>query len=221
MSFNPQEAKLEAFYYFPTVIYSIKKTEFLSAALPVAQEFIDKRKQDQELNELYPAYMTDNLHADPRIAPLAQFIAQTGWNILNEQGYNMQPLSTFFTEFWCQEHYRHSAMEQHVHGYGAQLVGFYFLECPEDCSRVVFHDPKSGKVMINLRETDPTKVTHASNQINFKPEPGQLMLTNSWLAHSFTRHASITPMKFIHFNIAVQVTAPVVPAPCQVAAEVV
>jgi hypothetical protein len=46
-------------------------------------------------------------------------------------------------------------------------------------------------------------VTHASTMINFVPKEGQLMLTNSWLPHSFTRNESKKPIRFIHFNVVV------------------
>ena len=39
--------------------------------------------------------------------------------------------------------------------------------------------------------------------INFVPKEGQLMFTNSWLPHSFTKNQSKKPIRFIHFNIAV------------------
>jgi hypothetical protein len=38
--------------------------------------------------------------------------------------------------------------------------------------------------------------------INFTPKPGMLIFANSWLAHSFTRHAADLPIKFVHFNLS-------------------
>jgi len=83
-------------------------------------------------------------------------------------------------------------------------VGFYFLEVPQDASRVVFHDPRVGKAMIDLPETDMNQATIASKMINFEAKPGLMIFANAWLAHSFTRHASDKPIKFVHFNLAVQ-----------------
>jgi hypothetical protein len=54
--------------------------------------------------------------------------------------------------------------------------------------------------------------------INFEPKPGLMIFTNAWLAHAFTRHAADKPIKFVHFNLAVQMAAPANPMP---AAEVV
>ena len=203
------EAKLEAFLHFPTVIYSIKAPQFLDVTREVVGEALAiKKKEIKKLNEIYPLLMTGNLNGDPRMLDLSNFIAQVSWDILDSQGYAMQHFSTYFTEFWCQEHHKHSAMEQHVHGYGSQIVGFYFIDVPENSSRVVFHDPKAGKVQLNLPEKDMSQATAASNMINFVPEAGTVMFANAWLAHSFTRHAASKPMRFIHFNVSVQAVAP-------------
>ena len=156
--------------------------------------------------------MSENYFADPRLVEFAQFIGGTAWNILNEQGYAMQDKSTTFMEMWTQEHYKHSAMDQHVHGFGSQIVGFYFLEAPENCSRLVIHDPRAGKVQIDLPEQDMNMVMPASRMINFTPKPGMMIFTNSWLAHSFTRHAADLPIKFVHFNLAVQQAPNICPA---------
>jgi uncharacterized protein (TIGR02466 family) len=197
--------QIEAFWHFPTMIYSAKAPQFLPAAKKVVAEAIaEKKKEMKKIDEIYPLIMTGNLNSDPRMLDLANFIAQSAWEILDSQGYAMQNFSTYFTEFWCQEHHKHSAMEQHVHGYGSQMVGFYFIDVPENSSRVVFHDPKAGKVQLNLPEKNPEQASPASNMINFVPEAGLCMFTNSWLAHSFTRHAASKPMRFIHFNITVQ-----------------
>ena len=191
-------------HFFPTTIYSLERTEYLTAAREVAEDFLNKRRGEIELNDMYPAYMTEGIDRDARIASFVQFVAQLGWEILNEQGYAMDHFNTFFTEMWVQEHHKTSLMEQHTHGYGAQISGFYFLDCPENSSRAVFYDPKITKSIIGLPERDLSKVTPASNMINFAPKPGTLILTNSWLPHSFTKNMADTPMRFIHFNIGVR-----------------
>jgi uncharacterized protein (TIGR02466 family) len=137
------------------------------------------------------------------MAGFTEFVGATAWNILNEQGYAMQDKAVSFTEMWTQEHHKHSSMDAHVHGFGSQIVGFYFLETPEDCSHVVFHDPRSGKVQIDLPEQDMNIATPASKMINFTPKPGMMIFANSWLSHSFTRHAAEQPIKFVHFNLTV------------------
>jgi uncharacterized protein (TIGR02466 family) len=196
--------QLQAFYYFPAIVYCVEKPEFLKDAKVACKKALAKQKKERKLDEIYPVYMTENLYEYEGMDKMTQYISQCAWDILKDQGYAMENFTTQFSEFWCQEHYKHSSMEQHIHGYGSQIVGFYFTETPENCSRIVFHDPRPAKVQIDLPESDPTQAMPASKMINFEPKPGMLMFTNAWLAHSFTRHSADKPIQFIHFNLYVQ-----------------
>jgi uncharacterized protein (TIGR02466 family) len=198
-----QNTQLQVAFHFSCPIYIIERPDFLEVVNQVSEEALAKPKKEEKLNEIYPVYMTDNYFGDTRLNPFTEFIGYTAWNILNEQGYAMQDKAVSFTEMWTQEHYKHSLMDQHVHGFGSQIVGFYFLKTPEDCSRVVFHDPRAGKVQNDLPEQNINTATSASKMINFVPKPGMMIFANSWLAHSFTRHAAELPIKFVHFNLTV------------------
>jgi uncharacterized protein (TIGR02466 family) len=212
-----QNTQLQVAYHFPCPIYVIERPDFLETVNQVSEEALGEARKTQSLNELYPLYMTSNYFGDPRMAGFSEFVGSTAWNILNEQGYAVQDIGVQFTEMWTQEHYKHSAMDAHVHGFGSQIVGFYFLETPENCSRVVFHDPRAAKMQIDLPEQDMNMATPASKAINFTPKPGMMIFANSWLAHSFTRHAAEQPIKFVHFNLTV-ISAPrqSCPAPAEV-----
>jgi uncharacterized protein (TIGR02466 family) len=213
-----QNTQLQVAYHFPCPIYLIERPDFLTAVQTVSEEALEIQRKTQKLNEIYPVIMSGSYFADPRVDSFSQFIGATAWNILNEQGYAMQNMAVQFTEMWTQEHYKHSAMDAHVHGFGSQIVGFYFLETPENCSNVVFHDPRAAKVQIDLPEQDVNMATPASKAINFTPKPGMMIFANSWLAHSFTRHAADKPIKFVHFNLTVIPAPQSCPAP---AAEIV
>ena len=202
-----QNTQLQVAYNFPCPIYIIERPDFLEIVNTVSEEALEVQRKERDLNEIYPVYMTGSYFGDPRVSAFSEFVGATAWNILNEQGYTMQDKAVSFTEMWTQEHHKHSAMDAHVHGFGSQIVGFYFLETPEDCSRVVFHDPRAAKVQIDLPEQDINMATPASKMINFTPKPGMMIFANSWLMHSFTRHAAEQPMKFVHFNLTV------IPAP--------
>lgn len=214
-----QNTQLEIAIHFPCPIYLIERPDFLEIVSKVSEESLAQQNKERPLDEIYPVIMSNNYFDDPRLNQFAEFVGATAWNILNEQGYAMQDKLVSFTEMWTQEHHKHSLMEQHTHGYGSQIVGFYFLEVPDNSSRVVFHDPRIRKSLIDLPEVDISQATIASKMINFQPKPGLMIFANSWLAHSFTRHAAENPIKFVHFNLTVQMAVPAVcPAP---AAEIV
>lgn len=206
------EAKdmLEAYEYFTTPVYKISKPQYLNEVKKVMFDAIDEIKKTNTLDPIYPLYQTGNLTEEPSIKDFVDFVGATGWNILESQGYNMQDLTVFFQEFWGQQHYKHSAHEEHVHGYGCQLVGFYFLDVPEDSGRMVIHDPRPAKKLVNLPEVDMSKITMGSTAINFIPEPGDLFFVPSWVPHSFTRHSVETPLNFIHFTLGVSYIKPTV-----------
>lgn len=203
------QIQLSVAHHFGSLIYLVEMPEFLENVNSVSEEYLKIERENSQANENHLALMTGSYYADRRIADFSAFVGSTAWNILSEQGYAMDDYTMSFTEMWTQEHHKQSSMEQHTHGNGAQIVGFYFLEVPENSSRVVFHDPRIAKTMIDLPQRNANDATMASQMINFEPKPGLLMFANAWLAHSFTRHSSDKPLKFVHFNLMAQYTAPI------------
>jgi len=211
------ENQLSTWNYFPSTVYSIERPDFLKSVNEVSEKFLEISKSKNDLDPIFPVIMTENLYNDERMMDFMAYVGMTAWNILNSQGYAMNDLQTTFSEMWTQEHHKHSLMEQHIHGFGSQLVGFYFLEVPEKSSDVIFYDPRAGKVQNNLPESQNLALTQASNAVYIKPKPGLLMFANSWLPHAFSRHASDQPLKFVHFNITVkQNTNAFCPPPAEV-----
>lgn len=214
---EPQQAPLDQFHYFATPIYITHQPQFLETVKAIAADSLKKVHGKKKPDKIYPVLMSGNMLEDERIAPFAEFVGSTAWNILASQGFAMDSFTTSFTELWCQEHYQTSSMDYHAHPGGNFIVGFYFLDVPEGAPHAVIHDPRPGRIMMSLPEADPGQATLASTMINFKPQPGMMMFAPAWLAHSFGRNASKEPFRFIHFNLTVQQTTPAFcPAPAEV-----
>jgi uncharacterized protein (TIGR02466 family) len=189
--------------FFPSPIYIVDKPEFLPAVSVVADKYLtDVKAVKDTTNPLYPV-QTDGFFHEPVLADFTQFIAQTAWNILRDQGHDMTNLGTYFREMWCQEHNQYQGHDEHIHHYGDQISGFYFLECPENSSQVAIHDPRPGKKQINLPENDPAVVTLASTSAILIPTAGRMYFINSWLPHSILRNPSTSVSKLVHFNLTV------------------
>jgi len=188
---------------FPSNVYWIHRPEYLEIAKEVSYAYLAKtKKQKTECNPVYPVHMTEYMD-DPRIYPMIEYIAGTGWNILQSQGFNMEGWTVVCKEFWCQEHEKYSGHDEHVHGFGHQLTGLYFIDVPENSCQFVVHDPRPAKRQINMYPKDMNELTYANIATYFKPEPGMMYFTNSWLPHGFTRNANDNPFTFIHFNLGV------------------
>jgi uncharacterized protein (TIGR02466 family) len=198
------QAILEPSPLFASMVYTIKKPEFLDATLAASDEALAKAKAARPMNETYPFVMSNSMIGDERTMPLERFIAESAWAIFDNQGYQMDQFMAYVSEFWVQEHFKYSGMEQHVHPYGVVISGFYFLTAPQGGSVIELHDPRPGKVQASLPIKEQTQVRDANNMLHVTPEPGLMVFSNAWLPHSFTRNSSSDPMKFIHFNVSVR-----------------
>jgi len=183
--------------YFPTQVYVVDKPEFLDIVNLVSEENL----KNSESNEYF--CMSNNYFDDKRLEEFSNYSAQTAWNFLNSQGYFMDDLTIHASEMWTQKHNKHSYMPQHVHSSGIQVVGFYFLNSCENCSRLLIHDPRPAKNQINLSEKNSLIVSPASSVINFEPKPGRFIFLNSWVPHSFSKNTNDEPTKFVHINFYV------------------
>ena len=63
------------------------------------------------------------------------------------------------------------------------------------------HDLWPGALMTKLKEKDKNKMTDAISTIQYKPEPGDMVIFNGYLPHSFVVDSGKTPFRFIHFNL--------------------
>jgi len=202
MNLNIEKFNID--YHFSSLVTRGNISEFLPIVKPVFDEYVRKSNINQvNYNPVYPGIMTEFLSTDERMLPFIQFVNNISLQILSNQGYNMDSINTDASEMWGQYHPYSSNMEQHVHGRGVQLCGFYFLETPVNSSRLFIHDPRPAKVQIGLPEIQSADITPAHSLINYIPEPGDLIFTNSWLSHSFSRNASHLPYSFIHINVKV------------------
>ncbi len=196
---------MEHFFYFPSGVYRDHRPEFLGVMRTAAERHLTDTPSacSCDPHSLYPVAQSENFAQDSSIAEFSRFVTTAAWDVLRGQGYNMQGIATAIEAMWLQRHFKSSSMEQHVHG-GVQLVGFYVLRAPAHCSRVIFHDPRPAKVILSLEEANISEVSPASQAINFELHEGDLLLTNAWLPHSFTRNGADSPLDFIHLNIAVR-----------------
>lgn len=196
-----QQNTLDVDMFFASPVYSINRRDFLDRVSIVSDESLDNTRGQSEMNELWPHMMSGDISGDERIQDFVQYVLSTSWNVLVDQGYVMDNYEIGFTSMWAQEHHLNSDMPEHIHSDFSQLIAFYFLEVPKNSSALVIHDPRPGKVQIDLLPANIQNISHASRQVFIKPNAGDLIITNAYLAHSFTRNMDKLPIKFVHMNI--------------------
>ena len=202
---------LEQYHFFSCPIYKIDKKGFLDIVSTVASESLNVVDDEVE-HRLYPVNMSNDFSSDERVTDFSQYILATAWNILKDQGYAMDMYNVGYTSMWLQDHHKSSNMDQHVHS-DSHIIAFYFLEVPEDGCQLIIHDPRPGKVQIDLLQENSQDISQSSRIVVIKPEPGDLIFTNAWLPHSFSRNGSENSTKFVHMNI---VAFPVINNTCAI-----
>ena len=216
---NNKKDILDTNWYFSTPVYSIMKPEWLDKTIKATDKYIaesykrkaeDKKARKKFLgNKNYLkvkdhgwSYHSTPLTGDPELKELESYVGATSFNLMSEWGYDMDNYSLFFTEFWVQEFAKNGGghHDTHVH-WDNHISGFYFLKCSDKTSVPVFQDPRAGAMMTKLPMKDNTKISHMSDNLHYRPKPGQLIIFPAYVPHQFTVDDGIDDFRFIHFNL--------------------
>ena len=211
-------SELHSFSLFDTILYKaevpeyLKNKDFMSVcdehtdqAISNAKKLIDKRNKKFKIDvkDHGMSYHSGaEMYKDERFHDFELLIRNTARNILENQGFDLSNYSIDYTEMWIQKFAYEGGGHQdtHVH-WDNHISGFYFVECSERTSKPVFHDPRAGRMMLNLPIKDHSKLCPAMERQIISVKPGTLLLFNSWLPHQFSVDNGIDPFRFIHFNL--------------------
>ena len=207
--------QLTSSVYFSSPVYSIEIPEWVDDTNKICDKYIkDSRKNNiktikereqkfgKKIGDHGMSYHSLSLVGDPALKELQEYIGSTSWNILDHMGYDLKNYELFWTEFWVQEFGDKGGghHEGHIH-YDNHISGFYFLKTSHRTSFPVFHDPRIGKIATQLPLKKEDEITFGSQQINYRPKPGTLILFPAFMEHQFTVDCGLDPFRFIHFNI--------------------
>ena len=210
-----KDTPLKFDYCFPTPIYYVEIPNYLSLLNKISDEYIKQAKKENNLkiknrNKKFKKDIKDHglshnstsIINDTRIKEFQNFIKESSFIILENQGYDMLNHKLFFSEMWVQEFAKVGGghHEAHIHS-NNHISGFYFLKCSENTSRPVFHDPRPGKIMTDLPQKNILDINFSTNKMFYKVKPGTLIFFNSYLPHQFEVDNGIDPFRFIHFNL--------------------
>ena len=211
-------SNLKTISLFDTLIYQAEIPKYLNDKdfMSVCNEHTDKaikntQQKIKERQKKYNAAIKDHglsyhseskLYEDDRFYNFELLIRNTARNILTDQGFDLSNHTLDYTEMWIQKFAYDGGGHQdtHVH-WDNHISGFYFIECSDRTSKPIFHDPRSGRMMLNLPIKNHSQLCPAMERQIIKVKPGSLLLFNSWLPHQFSVDDGLDPFRFIHFNI--------------------
>jgi uncharacterized protein (TIGR02466 family) len=187
---------MDAYTYFPSVIYREEHPDWVGYTLQVAQKYYAAAQNGGVMAQ------TDHMANDPDLKFLVDYLVLASNTILREQGYDVDKYELYVAGLWGQDVKCNGSTNVHVHK-NSQICGWFFLETPEGASYPLYHDPRMNKQMIELDYVQGTELTNASSTVHFNNvKPGTILMANSWMQHQLTPNMAQTETKSIHFIVS-------------------
>lgn len=197
---------VQAFHYFPSIIYREERPEWVARTLELSGKYlaeIKKFREDDPLPRNFPVLQTFSMHDDPEFEFLSGHVLRTSQDIMRGERYLVDNYKFYMQSMWFQDIATYGGQPSHIHK-DSQICALYFLETPQMGSYPVFEDPRTGKRMIELAaEVSDTEVHPANNQVHFSNViPGTILYFSSWLSHLITLNAADNSTRLIHFVVS-------------------
>jgi uncharacterized protein (TIGR02466 family) len=194
--------------YFKTPLWTEDKPEFVKSLNKASDKYIKEakdyhKKKIKKIGDFGGSHHSTTLLHDNNFLDFRNYIGQRSWEFLDEHGYAMDKYLTVFSEMWVQEFSKNGGGHHSAHVHWNQHVsGFYFLKCSEKTSIPIFHEPRTGARATKLQmKPDLNMIANGEELINFKPQPGSIIIFPGYLEHEFSVDHGKEPFRFIHWNI--------------------
>jgi len=188
---------MEAFAYFPAIVYRDERPDLVEGALPTCIQALDQVRQSG-----MPMLQSMHLGHEPALREVANYLLLSSVDILRSQGYAVEKYDFYLSGLWAQETGKGAGTNVHVHK-NSQICGWFFLETPENGAYPIYHDTRANKAMVELDFVQDSEITNATSMIHFNNmQPGSVMFSNSWMQHQLAGGVSDQPTRCIHFIVS-------------------
>ena len=198
---------MEVNEYFKTPICVENKPEFVKSLNKASDKYIKEAKARQKDHikkhgDFGISYHSTPLTLDNDFLDFRNYVGQKSWDFLDWQGYDMSQYQTIFSEMWVQEFAKKGGVNHSAHVHWNQHVsGFYFLKASDKTSYPIFHEPRTGARMTKLKVKKLSDVSYGTELVQFRVQPGVLIMFPGYLEHEFAVDYGKEPFRFIHWNI--------------------
>lgn len=196
---------MEAFAYFPSLIYRDERPEWVPHLRNALAPYLEQIRSSFPVGQPEPPVLqTHSLLDDANFRELKEYLYEVSDVVLRDQGYDMDKYEIKFSGLWGQSISAGAGTDVHVHK-NSQLSGWIFIDRPDNGAYPIFKDPRFGKAMVELDFNQGEEVTQATNTINFGTVvPGTVIVANSWLPHQIIGGFAERKTTTIHFIVTCQ-----------------
>tara|TARA_R110000822_G_scaffold31166_2_gene90200 strand:+ start:3568 stop:4239 length:672 start_codon:yes stop_codon:yes gene_type:complete len=187
--------------YKPEWVAHLNKTSdiHIKKARKLNKEIIKKTK------DFGLTHHSGELQSDPEFKTLLDYAVKESWRFLKHQGFDLTNYAPVVNDMWVQEASKNGGghHDTHIHQ-NNHVSGFYFLKSSMKTSQPVFHDPRPAAMMSKLplkTNIEKDELPLGIRQITLHPNPGAVIIFNSYMPHQYTVDPGIEPFRFIHWNI--------------------
>ena len=165
--------ELKEHMLFPTLVFSTH----IENAETINNSILKKLSTAEKIEKVY-GEQTFNVKDWEEMQP---FINQVGSCIGRIQSYLGYIVDHTLESMWIQSYGKPHMLEKHTHP-NSWYSGVYYLNASSKSGPLVLHDHRPDVGIISYYKNE--EVVSISNKIEFKPEPGLLILFPSWCMHS-------------------------------------
>jgi uncharacterized protein (TIGR02466 family) len=186
--------------YFPTAIGTDINKDLARQLLPYAEQYLadPKRVQKNHLNYTNTYNPADGLENLPEMAPFIKFVRMKANEYLDGLGYDSK-LLTLDINIFASGMVDGDTHEQHTHP-NSVLSGLMYLKTPPGSSKITFYDPRPVRTHTMLPRKHNVMPTWT--ELAITPEPGMILVWESWLPHSVKRTNNTDPRVTLVFNMS-------------------
>lgn len=184
--------------WFPTFIsYSYNKE-----LLPKIQNIFDTFNWESVADERYPngyttfyggAELNENLKKS--MPELCEYILSNAYEVLSRQQINLGTKKLVLTTFWLSRMLKNGFHSKHLHAHSV-YSGTYYVNADSSNANIKFYDARIFK------QFAPESM--AGNIVEYRPEPGKLLLWDSYLEHEVEINLTDIPRDAISFNLGIE-----------------
>lgn len=111
---------------------------------------------------------------------------------------DLRPRDLHLTRMWVNVMGSGSSHPFHIHPHSV-ISGSFYLQMPKAAPGIKFEDPRMSSMMARPAIRDKAK-PFMKNYLTLKPQPGEVVLFESWLKHEVPSHYGSTERISVSFN---------------------
>lgn len=116
------------------------------------------------------------------------------------KGMGLAPIPLEFERAWVNVFQPGAQEAQHSHD-GSLLSASYYVEAPENCGNLVFPDPIAARRAHRAFTNTSGKTFFTQPDVAFQPQPGRMIMFESWVEHSVQCNKSDKVRISVAFNL--------------------